>query len=301
MNNMEKWNLRFNPTSVDAQHVPEEFLRETMDVPPFEISELEKTDGEQKVIHDLSAAAVRVLALLKLAPLHVPSECVHIVTPEAYRTLPDWHETSRALTNHDHSYISRPENPESNSFINSLSHEISHVLSFSWQNVMTTTLPSGETNVRTPTKRSGFHFWASGGKEYSGFWGVDEALTELFAGRIRIVFADIRKLSRNEKYIIQLTYSNTFGVVLLKTLFSHFGGKRPRRMEDNYLRAYITGDLSILQQLEKQQKGAVKALAEMSPSIDDCRRAAELLGIQNEYEENIKHLFNTTHDDGKQE
>ncbi|MBI4253036.1 hypothetical protein HY623_02535 [Candidatus Uhrbacteria bacterium] len=298
---MEKWNLKFNPTSVDAQHVPQEFLGEMMRLPSFEIQEVKKTEGEQKVVHDLNIAAERVFSALKLAPIHVPLERLHVVTPEAYRTLPAWRETSVALTRRDHIYVQRSENPESKKFIDGLSHEMAHVLSFSWENVMTTPFPKGDTGVYTSTKRSGFHFWDLEGKEYSGFLGVNEALTELFAGRLRFAYADIRKFSRKEKYFFQLTDTYTVPIVLLRTLFARFGGKQPRRMEDDYLRAYITGDISILRGLEKQCKGAVKALTEMSPSLDDCRKAARVLGIQDEYEESIKPLFEITHDDKKSE
>jgi hypothetical protein len=104
-------------------------------------------------------------------------------------------------------------------------------------------------------------------------------MAEFFAAAIRYEYCQLiqasnkveDKLSAIDAYIPQ--------VMLMEKFFKLYDGQDGDEGYIQFMRGFITGDMSFMQRLHQYKRGSVKILAEMDTKKEDALRAAEELGF----------------------
>jgi hypothetical protein len=273
---IEKWN--YQPKIDDPNHLvaPPILRRESRFDEMLEVEELEKTKEEKRITRDMNRAAKRVLKRLGLERLEVPQKAIHVVDPIRYekvvRENPEDSDEASILGGH----IYVPRNHDINQFIKHLSHEMAHEFSYLRKKLIVRPKDKGRINIITRDQRRGYRTELA---DKMLFVGVNEAMAEFFAAAIRYEYCQLiqasnkveDKLSAIDAYIPQ--------VMLMEKFFKLYDGQDGDEGYIQFMRGFITGDMSFMQRLHQYKRGSVKILAEMDTKKEDALRAAEELGF----------------------
>lgn len=247
------------------------------------VQELKKTPEEAQAFAGLNQALGAELQNLGLEPRSFPIGALHILASEEYINKAQSTSTDDGIFRNGHIYIPRFQDPTQ--YIGTLSHEMVHGVSL---NAETLYYDEQIGNEFVALKhRTGFEsglIHRSKSERKSDFVGLDEALVEWFSTKIREQY--YKGLGKNVDDVA-LTGVGSYvpHVMVMERVCELLGDDNVERVRDAFFRGLITGDMSILKELEKSKSGLVKILRTMGKDDEDALVAARKLGFHDLEEE----------------
>lgn len=274
---------------IDAERVRAKFASNPL-LAMHDVPELEKTEFE------LAAIAETVLALRKVASgLGVPGrtaapERVHVLSRETFKGRIG--NDIEGVATYGHAYVIRNEG-RPRQFVHDLTHELSHVFS-SFVIDVRVSVNGTETLNEIRPRRMGIALYVQSDRTARGFFGLNEALTETVAFRLRRVIARRGNLldQKSGEWLMN-AWAYYSHVMLCRRVLERFA--EAKRVElgtalDALCFDYFSGSCHFMRALSRVQKGAVRALYRMGTSQQDALRAATDLGYDDVADKIARHI-----------
>lgn len=277
----EKWNYKLYLTgseSPEKEAVRKSFQEEsTAEI--YNVRDLKRTKVEKQAIDTALTSTEQAIVDLGLTCPAINQESIHIVTAKEFETKVD--PESRGLTSFGNIYIIRDSNYPR--FIHDLTHELSHLVSFYALNVKHSydeENKKGQNEVGL--RKSGFSFIPKAGQSDPHFNGLDEAVTEMFAQKIREKYIQSRpelKDETKEFLVKKIVYWSHIMVIdqVISAITSN--DEEYKQMEQDFFRDKITGESKVLKKISLYNKEWIKILYTMGSSDEDARNAAMQMGF----------------------
>jgi hypothetical protein len=291
----EKWNqvIREHGDVVENQILRkkiDDIIYKTLDFCD-EIPKLEKTEVELQVIKNLNSAITHYLDCINIDKLTYDESHIFVVDLDYYREQFDTNLSAHIVHDGINSRIIIPRMQDINKFVSVLSHEMVHGISYQRTKVEFS-IGEDKTALTSPvtigsTIRFGFRFVKNTDAldDHQGidnFTGMNEALTEFIAYRIRMFYyvAESKKadeisiLSKMSAYILE------FGILhRILQRYKVCGGDDQDFMAD-VQRGYFSGDMTVFKKLKLVHPDAVRLLRDMKYSnIESLLETARGFGL----------------------
>ncbi len=203
-------------------------------------------------------------------------------------------ETAKAFIQRNQIFVIRDAEKE---FIENLTHEIAHAISFQ-QQIVDIDIDNEEINVKRVQKRVGFGIdnFRKGARYAAGF---NEGMTELCAQELRQHYIDILHKQGHPAPELDLVTAYLPQIIVISALLQNL----ENIAFSTIITAFLTGDNTIYASISNElaKKGfprdTLKKVFEMTGSLASAREIAEKIGLPEALEE-INMYFPTEEDPG---
>ncbi len=279
----EKWNYnqRINVQGDIDADLQDTIVGESHFGDMAEVSELTMTEQEKKIIYRIQDAVDMFTDQLKLSRLSIDIDRIHILTPEEYSALP-FDTPGVACMVDGHTYVQR--NNDSTEMVSDLTHEIAHEISFLKKRV-DLNLQEDEIHLTTHELRRGFGS-RSGSKEEMVGRGFNEAMTEIVAQNIRVLYSqDDEAMGENERdWLIEAPHAYWPQQIVMNKVFEVLEPGNPEQAAADTIHDFFTGHPKTFKDIQKKFadrgiKGGLKILMAMGTSADSALETAKKLDL----------------------
>lgn len=292
---VEKWNQHISEHGGNT--IPPEkrdlIYKRMHEAPNYleEIPKLEKTEKELKIIADLNLALNKYLYFIGLDPIEIPESEIYIVDENYYKSTYLNGTRAHHVVSGIHSRILIPRTSDELADLKNIAHEMVHHASYRRTKLEIISREDGQFDFgEGDTYRSGFKFGMVENGQVLNFEGLNEAITEFIAYRVRREYFKMKGLDGDELETKAGMNCYIFEFDLLYGVLQKY--KQLEKAEKSLLvdiqRGYFLGDMTPLKKLQIVHPDAVRLLRDMKHSdFNSLIETAEGFGLT-EYADFLK-------------